>query len=74
MKKLIAELARREGKKSQAKIGEIRELLKHLRDILIETQLGQHDLIDEFFMYSDKELAKRANKVRRAEAKKAKKV
>ncbi len=35
---LASEIAKREGKKSQAKIGDIREMLKHLRNIIAEKE------------------------------------
>lgn len=37
MRKLASEIARREGKKSQARIGDIREILGILCDILWES-------------------------------------
>lgn len=36
MKKLESVIAFREGKKSKAKIGDIREVIKHLKDIFAE--------------------------------------
>lgn len=41
MKKLVKEICKREGKKSQTSIGNVREVLKHTLDILSE-ESGVH--------------------------------
>lgn len=38
LKELATEIARREGKKSHVKIGDIREIIRHLRDIIAEKE------------------------------------
>lgn len=48
MKKLIKELCKREGKKSQVKIGDVREIMSKLSDIMVS---GESVLLDEFIAY-----------------------
>lgn len=55
MKKLIKEICKREGKKSQVEIGNVREVLNVLSLILAEDALnGSGDLLREWEEYSDK--------------------
>lgn len=69
MNKLIREIAKREGKKGQAHIGDIREILKHLRDILVESMLGYHDLRSDLIMYTDKQYVKIRDRLSKAQSK-----
>ena len=74
MKKLIKEICKREGKKSQVAIGNVREIVKVLATILVEdcfkeTQVFQKEWDD----YSDKiynKLEKKQEKEVKKEAKK----
>jgi translation initiation factor 2B subunit (eIF-2B alpha/beta/delta family) len=52
MKKLIKEIAKREGKKSQTSIANIRETLKILAEILLDPSGGEKS--DEFLTYLEK--------------------
>ena len=55
MKKLIKEICKREGKKSQVAIGNVREVLNVLSLILAGDALnGSGDLVREWEEYSDK--------------------
>lgn len=45
IKQLASELAKREGKKSQARIGDIREILGILSDLFIDDPLGVFSIL-----------------------------
>jgi hypothetical protein len=53
MKKLVKELARREGKKSATSIANIREVLKHFAEIYGEDLIDEENkgLVDEWCEY-----------------------
>ena len=48
MNELCSEIARREGGKSQVKIGDIREIFRHLADIMFDTDKTALDIISEY--------------------------
>jgi hypothetical protein len=45
MNELCSEIARREGGKSQVKIGDIREIFRHLADLMYDTDKTALDII-----------------------------
>lgn len=62
--KIASELAKREGKKSQSRIGDIRELLKALVDWDVETMLDNYTSLGKtplsaLFAMSEKRAAKK---------------
>lgn len=59
MKTLIKELAKREGKKSQVKVGDIREVLSKLADILTDTGDGPIKIRQELVDYLGIKLEKK---------------
>lgn len=60
MKKLIREICKREGKKSQVSIGNVREVLRVLTDVLTdEHNDGFRELNNEFFLVIRKKFEKR---------------
>lgn len=67
MKKLIKEICRREGGKSEVSIGNVREVLNHLTNILAEGNKPNEAMVQEFVVY----LEKKAVKFRAAKLKKA---
>lgn len=67
LKALASEIAKREGKKSQARIGDIREILGVLADILVEEEqvTPEHELMDtlvQFAIEGHKRAQKKAKK------------
>lgn len=62
LSKLASEIAKREGKKSQARIGDIREILKNVFDVFAEN-------VDAFDLM-DREIGKRLVKLEKKALKK----
>lgn len=62
MKKLIKEIAKREGKKSEVSVGNIREVLKHFAEIMAEHEYNlcsvYADEVMEFENYVDSKIEK----------------
>lgn len=67
LQKLASEIAKREGKKSQARIGDIREILKIFFTMLAEDMINQTDnvggvmgeQIDKIYQRMNKKLEKK---------------
>jgi hypothetical protein len=67
MKKLVSEIAKREKKKSQVSIGNIRETISVLMDILAEEEFVEPSpMIDEFNKALDKRVTKIQKKIAKA--------
>lgn len=61
LNKLASEIAKREGKKSQARIGDIREILGIITDIFVESKKTEFaKLVNEIFATGLKRAVKKA--------------
>ncbi|HEX8608947.1 MAG TPA: hypothetical protein VF679_09955 [Pedobacter sp.] len=68
--KWASEIAKREGKKSQARIGDIREILKIIIDMDSEINQGEQTIIDWLVNESDIMFDKKFEKENKKAAKK----
>ena len=66
MNKLIREICKRETGKSEVSVGNVRSVLKHLADCMVE----RHDYFKTFAEYYNVKLAKHIKKIKEKKAKK----
>lgn len=70
LQKLASLIAKREGKRSQAKIGDIREMLGILADILHEGAVDEGDFESMFRLAGEKRAKRKGKRTSKVKAKK----